>query len=283
MTKEGFFARFLSLLTKTLMEMQHTLSAVRKHWTTLALVTLLAGGVALLFSALQPQDYSSEVKMLIIQKQNFETDTYLAAKSAEKVGSNLSEVLNTSSFFEKVVAEGSVNLTDLEALSAKDRHEAWGEKVSASVVADSGLLVITAYDEDPAVAEKLAVAVASVMTTSSAEYHGGGESIVIKVVDDSVTSAYPVRPNIFVNVAVAMALGFVLSVTAVFLRADVPFRQALVSRKQKRKENAVELPPDMPTYQPAYSVLEPTHVPNLEDTSVLTASTEPITMYDHLA
>lgn len=271
------------------MEMQHTLSAVRKHWTTLALVTLLAGGVALLFSALQPQDYSSEVKMLIIQKQNFETDTYLAAKSAEKVGSNLSEVLNTSSFFEKVVAEGSVDLTELAALSAQDRHDAWGEKVSASVIADSGLMVITAYDEDPAVAEKLAVAVASVMTTAAAEYHGGGESIVIKVVDDPVTSAYPVRPNIFVNVAVAMVLGLVLSTTVLFLRADVPFKQAMNVRKHNRKEKKLVLQPEevpveaeMPPFQPAYSVLEPSRFPNLEDTSILAASTEPITMYDHL-
>lgn len=267
------------------MEMQHTLSAVRKQWTTLALVTLLAGGVALLFSALQPQDYSSEVKMLIIQKQNFETDTYLAAKSAEKVGDNLSGVLNTSSFFEKVVAEGSVNLSELSELSAQDRHEAWGEKVSASVIPDSGLLVITAYDEDPVVAEKLAVAVASVMTTSSSEYHGGGESIVIKVVDEPVTSSYPVRPNIFVNVAVAMALGCVLSTTFVFLRADVPFKQGWAARTHKKKVALRPLQPlqhETPPMQPAYSVLEPSHWPNLDDTSVLAASTEPVTMHDHL-
>lgn len=270
------------------MQMQHTLSAVRKHWTTLALVTLLAGGVALLFSAVQPQDFSSEVKMLIIQKQNFETDTYLAAKSAEKVGDNLSEVLNTSSFFEKVVAEGSVDLSQLEAMSARDRHEAWGEKVSATVIPDSGLLVITAYDEDPAVAEKLAVAVASIMTTSSAEYHGGGESIVIKVVDDPMTSTYPVRPNIFVNVAVAMALGLMLSTLVIFLRSDVPFKPAWSFAQRKRKDKTQltqpeAVPVELPAYQPAYSVIEPSHLPNLEDTSVLISSNEPVTMYDHLA
>lgn len=267
--------------------MQHTLTAVRKHWTTLALVTLLAGGVALLISAFQPQEFSSEVKMLIIQKQNFETDTYLAAKSAEKVGNNLSEILNTSSFFEKVVSEGSVDLTELAALSAQDRHKTWGKKVSASVVPDSGLLVVTAYDENPVIAEQLAIAVANVLTTSSAEYHGGGQSIVVKVVDNPVTSVYPVRPNILVNVAVAMALGLVLSTTVVFLRADVPFKHAWSRHTHAGKKPTLPsefpvTPTELPPFQPAYSVLEPTRLPNLEDTSVLASATEPITMHDHL-
>lgn len=248
------------------MEMQNTFTAVKRHWTTITLVTLLAGGVALLLSALQPQEYSSEVKMLIIQKQNFETDTYLAAKSAEKVGNNLSEVLSTSSFLDKVVAEGSVNLSALMALDTQDRHDAWSEKVSASVIPDSGLLSIMAYDEDPAVAEKLAVAVAFVMTSSANEYHGGGDSIVIKTVDEPITSSYPVRPNILVNVAVAMVLGAVLSVTVVFLRSDVPFKSALKIRQPKS----------------AYSVLQPNQWPQFDQSAVLTSATEPITMYDHL-
>lgn len=268
------------------MELQHTLSAIKQQWTTITLVTLLAGGVALLLSALQPQEYSSEVKMLIIQKQNFETDTYLAAKSAEKVGNNLSEVLSTSSFLDKVVAEGSVDLSALTALDTQERHDAWSDKVSASVIPDSGLLAITAYDEDPAVAEQLVVAVASVMTSSANEYHGGGDSIVIKTVDEPMTSSYPVRPNIFVNVAVAMALGVVLSVTVVFLRSDVPFKSALRIRQRKQKTLSDAEPivpaPAAPVAQPAYSVLQPTQWPQFDQSAVLASATEPITMYDHL-
>lgn len=265
------------------MQIQDTLSAIKQHWTTITLVTLLAGGVALLLSALQPQEYSSEVKMLIIQKQNFETDTYLAAKSAEKVGNNLSEVLSTSSFLDKVVAEGSVDLSTLIALDTQERHDAWSDKVSASVIPDSGLLAITAYDEDPAVAEQLAVAVASVMTNSANEYHGGGDSIVIKTVDESITSSYPVRPNIFVNVAVAMALGVVLSVTVVFLRSDVPFKSVLKIRQRKVKAvTEVEPTASAPAVQPAYSVLQPSQWPEFDQSAVLTSATEPITMHDHL-
>lgn len=279
------------------MEMQNTLNGLKKHWTTIALVTLLAGGLALLISALQPQEYSSEVKMLIIQKQNFETDTYLAAKSAEKVGKNLSEILTTSSFLDKVVAEGSVDLSAVTSLSSREQREVWSEKVTASVVPDSGLLVITAYDQNPATAEALVVAVANVMSASANEYHGGGDSIVIKTVDKPLTSTHPVRPNLFVNVGVALVVGFALVVAYVFFKADVPFKRAIKipTRRQMSVtpsitsvatsapvEQTVAMDLPLPTPAPSYSVLEPSQTPRLEDTSVLSSQTEPVTMHDHL-
>lgn len=270
------------------MEIQSTLLAANKHWTSVVLVTLLAGGVALLVSALQPQEYSSEIKTLIIQKQNFETDTYLAAKSAEKVGNNLAAIMNTSSFFEKVVAENSVDLSDLQAMSAQDRNEAWSKKVTAQVIPDSGLLEITAYDINPQKAQDLATAVAAVMTSSASEYHGGGDSIVIKVVDESITSSYPVRPNILANVAVAMALGFVLSVAGVFLAADVPFRRVLLASKKKRESKSISTQFGVPPLagsaaeQPLYRVIEPTQAPRFEQMDVLSSDSEPVTMYDHI-
>lgn len=261
----------------------------------MALVTLLAGGVALLLSALQPQEYSSQVQALIIQKQNFETDTYLAAKSAEKVGKNLTQVLGTSSFLDKVVQEGSVDISQIYNLPAQERHDAWAEKVVASVVADSGLLVITAYDENPRYAESLVLAVANVMTNSAGEYHGGGDSIIIRVVDAPVTSTYPVQPNIFVNVAVAMVLGVVLSVAYVFLRADVPFKKKILAAKQSVSSVVAEVsqpqvvlaevepvePVVVEPTQPSYTILHPANLPQFE-TNVLMQSSEPVTMYDHL-
>lgn len=170
---------------------------------------------AIVLSLIKPLEYSSTVSVLIIQKINPNLDAYTAARAAEKLGQNLAEIIYTTSFFDKVRSSNfnlDINWPDNE----KARRKLWQDKISARALPDTSILEITAYDTDPTKAEKLAQAVAFILVSEGKEYHGGGEDIVIKNVDSSLTSDFPVRPNLFLNLISGLFFGIFIGVFIVF-------------------------------------------------------------------
>jgi capsular polysaccharide biosynthesis protein len=77
------------------------------------------------------------------------------------------------------------------------------------MIGGTSILEITAYDQNRQEAEKLAQAIVYVLTSEGSEYHGGGEDIIIKPVDTALTSDYPTRPNIILNIIASLFLGII--------------------------------------------------------------------------
>lgn len=163
----------------------------------------------------KPLEYSSTVSVLIIQKINPNLDAYTAARAAEKLGKNLASIIYTTSFFEKVKSS-SFNLNIDWPSTEKEKRKLWQTKITARAIPDTSILEITAYDQDPQKAEKLAQAVAYILVSEGKEYHGGGEDIVIKSVDSSLTSDLPVRPNILLNVVSGLFFGIFVAIFIIF-------------------------------------------------------------------
>ena len=68
------------------------------------LVALLSLGVSLLL----PHYYSAESRVIIISRDRSGIDPYTQAKSAERIGENLAQVMGTTDFYAKVVEETPV-------------------------------------------------------------------------------------------------------------------------------------------------------------------------------
>ncbi len=182
------------------------------------LVALICGAVAGSISRFAfPQEYSSEMQILVIQKYTL-TDSYTASKSAEKISSNLAEVVKTSTFLESVIASKDVDLTDLLLMDEADRRDAWADTLDTAVISNASILKIIAYDENPQHAEQIAEAVAAVLLEKGSEYHGAPDTITLKVVDTALTSTYPTRPNVLLNGAAAAVFGAVCAAVVLFLR-----------------------------------------------------------------
>jgi len=170
---------------------------------------------AIALSLIKPLEYSSKVSVLIIQKINPNLDAYTAARAAEKLSDNLVQIIYTTSFYEKIRST-NFNLGLDWPETEKERRDYWSEKVSAKSIPDTSILEITAYDQNPEQAARLADAVAYVLITNGQEYHGGGEDIVIKKVDSNITSNYPVRPNIILNVISGLFFGIFVGLFIVY-------------------------------------------------------------------
>ncbi len=178
------------------------------------IVLAFLAGVSTLFF---PLEYRADSQVFIISESRYGVDPYTVIKSAERVGENISRVMETSDFYEKVMnQEGfSIDKSRFERLEVLERREKWANTIEGSVVYGTGVLNISTYSNDSEQARQLAGAALSALSTQGWEYVGG--DVTIKVVNEPVVTRYPVRPNILVNMAAGFVIG-VLLMGAIVLR-----------------------------------------------------------------
>ncbi len=187
-------------------------------WPTVLLFASCGMVLAVLLSLTRPLEYSSTTRILITQELGV-VDAYTASRSAERIADDLSSIVYTSTFFDKVMNSGFlIDDTYFPDDDIKERKQ-WEKTISASVSRSSGLLAIKAYHTDVEQAQEIAQAVAFVITTQGWTYTSGG-NITVQVVDDPLNSRYPVRPNIPVNAVSGLFLGAIGGAAYVFIQTD---------------------------------------------------------------
>jgi capsular polysaccharide biosynthesis protein len=214
----------------------------RKKGTIITLVLLFLifglGG-----SLIQGFKYGAESKILVYQKFPAGTDIYSINRSNEYLSSVLAEVVKSDSFYGEVLQSG-FNINEEyfnEEKNNKDILKKWGETAFARPAIDSGMINLSVFHPDRGEAEKIARAVNFVLVTKNQNYHGGGENVVLKVIDKPAVSDWPVRPNLPVNLSLAFIIGLVLALTYIYLfpeeKYDLSFWPAYRSGRPKRKTN----------------------------------------------
>lgn len=167
--------------------------------------------ISFLASLFFPQQYSAETQVLIISRDRGGVDPYTQAKSAERIGENLAQVMLTTDFYNKVLTAGNTNFDKSvwQNLNERDQRKKWVEDVQAQMSYGSSLLNIKAYSRTPDDAKALAQAVTDTVATRGWEYVGG--DVAIKVVNNPLVSRWPTRPNYPMNAAAGFAVGMILS------------------------------------------------------------------------
>jgi len=180
---------------------------IRKRWKLLIFSGILVALFSLLVTSAFPLKYRADAQVLIISKSRYGVDPYTVIKSAERVGENISQVMKTNDFFEKVMMQSnySIDKDVFESLTEKKKRKLWQETVNTSVVYGTGVLNINVYHKDQDQAKQLAGAVSSALVTRGWEYVGG--DVTIKVVNDAVVTKWPVKPNMVVNAVLGFLLG----------------------------------------------------------------------------
>jgi capsular polysaccharide biosynthesis protein len=150
------------------------------------------------------------MRLLIIQQSGVNLDPYTAIRSAETIADNLSQVIYTSVFFDKVTAAGfNIDKTYFDANEATQRQQ-WTRMVSTQVTHNSGFLQVTVYHKNKDQASEIARAIAFVLTTDGNSFIGGHD-LTIRLVDTPLQSRFPVRPNVPLNAFLGAVIGVVLS------------------------------------------------------------------------
>lgn len=186
------------------------LSVLQQHLKLLVvwgvLVALLAGGVSFLF----PMQYSAVSQVLIISRDRSGVDPYTQAKAAERIGEDLSEVIKTTDFFNKVMISTATFNKDLwKTYTERDQRKQWQRDVKPEVVYGTSLIRLTTYASTQDEAKNFCNAVVQTLTSRGWEYVGG--DVVFKQVDDPLVSKFPSRPNFAANALAGFVVGAALS------------------------------------------------------------------------
>lgn len=169
--------------------------------------------LTILFSFLRPLEYSSTARFLVVQKVQ-PADAYSAIKAVETITDNLSEVVHTTSFFDRVLATDIRIRKNYFSRTEAKRRKQWNRMVSSRTARGSGFLTVTVYHPDKREAHNITNAISQVLITQGWEYVNA--DIQIKIVDPAIESRFPARPNIPGNAVAGLVLGAIIGAVVVF-------------------------------------------------------------------
>jgi capsular polysaccharide biosynthesis protein len=251
----------IQIIKPTIMQNISYSKSIQKNWEIVALITGIAVVATLVIAVVSPFQYQATSKVLIIQNQLANLDAYTSTKSAEKIGQNLSEVVSSTTFYNEVIKANPRVAMEFSSDEVQRRKE-WKKDVEASIVPETGILEISAYNTDKRISAEMAQTVTAVLISKGREYHGGGDTVTMQIIDDVYVGKYPVRPNLPLNLAFALVLGLVAGSVFVVLQEA---REAK-NRYQQKNIFEVTVPEDIaePTreikglsFQPMTRELEP--------------------------
>lgn len=189
-----------------------------RGWSTIVLFAILGLVLAVVLSFLRPLEYSSTIRLLIIQNVGV-VDAYTAARSSERIADDLSTITYTTSFYNKVMDAGfGIDESYFPEDDYKQRKK-WNKTISTTVARGTGLLTIKAFHRDIEQAELIAHAIAFVLTNEGWTYTSGG-NITVRLVDEPLNSRWPARPNLPANGFSGLVLGGLLGLAYVFAQTE---------------------------------------------------------------
>lgn len=177
---------------------------MNKSLITIILFAIVGGLLSATLSFLRPLEYSSRVRLLVIQRGNVPGDAYNAIKSTEGISESLSEIMTTSSFLQKVLAQDTVDRRTFRG-DDRQKRKKWLKTIQPSVVRGTGFIDVVAYHTDPSQATEITKAVSGILISEGWQFVS--TPIEVKMVDAPLESRFPVRPNFFTNAFVGLLLG----------------------------------------------------------------------------
>lgn len=183
---------------------------LKREWRTIFFITGGALALSLIFSLIQPFQYSAKTRMLVIPSGSG-LDAYSALNSAEAIGENITQVIYTTSFFDKVIQNNS-NIQNIWSTDENKKRKQWEKMIKTEVLYGTGMIDVTAYHKDKAQATMLASTIAEVLSEEGRNYFGI-PGLQIIMVSSPLLSKYPVKPNILLNVFMGLLLGLLGGIT----------------------------------------------------------------------
>ncbi|MCR4278398.1 MAG: hypothetical protein NUV81_00650 [bacterium] len=179
-----------------------------RSWRYVTLVTLAGVVLAVGFSLLQPLKYSSTVRLLITQTNVTGVDPYTAVKSTERIAQNLGQVILTTSFYNAVVADTSVDKSYFPEDEIK-RRTLWQNTIETQVSAGTGVMSVIAYHTSREQATNIAIRVAQEIANQAPNYFG--YAVRVQIIDDPLPSQFFAKPDFMRNGLFGAVLGFLAS------------------------------------------------------------------------
>ncbi|MFH1427342.1 MAG: hypothetical protein ABIG60_02330 [Patescibacteria group bacterium] len=217
------------------MQFSEYLNLIEKKSQSIISIIIIFLIVGVIITFVQPIQFGAESKLLIVQSFPLGTDPYAVSRSNEQLSNVLAKVVSSNSFYNDVINSG-YNINQAYFSNSKNEIKEmnkWRQTVSVKALNDSGIIAVNVYHTDKGQLEQISKAVNYVMQTKHKNYHGAGDNVVVKVIDKPIISVYPVKPNIMLNLILALLLGLVTSLIYIYLLPEDKYSIRLWPKRNK--------------------------------------------------
>lgn len=209
------------------------MNIIRQKRQTLISIFLIFMVIGLVLFLSQDFKYGAKSKILIIQEGAEKVDPFSVSRSVEYLSDLLSKVVYSYSFYESVM-NSDFNIDEQYfGETSNKKMKVWKETVSAKSLDDSGIISINVYHKDPYQAKQIALAINHVLINSHQNYHGLGSSVKINVIDQPVSSSYPIKPNLLYTLVIIIAVSLFFGLTYIYLFPEQKYDIHLFGKKHK--------------------------------------------------
>lgn len=170
-----------------------------------------------------PRQYSSTMRLLVVQANVAGLDPYTAVKSTEQIAGNVRELVYTSLVANRVLGETSGFTASYFSDDEYSRRKEWQKSVEVGVVPGTGILSVTAFHPNRDQARLLVEGVAKQMIEQTPNF---GYNAQARVIDTPLPSRWFARPNVVKNTALGAAIGGIMALISLFLKDEAPRRRS---------------------------------------------------------
>ena len=217
------------------MSIQEYFSLLRNRKQTVLNFIIIFMALLIAVSFLQSFKYRASSKLIVLQKYESGFDPYNIARSADYLSGILARVVTSESFMDEVLMSNiSIDRSYFPHDSEK-RLKKWEKTVSAVSVKDFGMIELTVYHPDKRQAQTIAETADYVLKTKHRLYHGNGTAASVEIISEPIVSGWPVKPNLPLNVALAVFGGMTAGLVFVYYFPEVELN--LRRDKNKKSDN----------------------------------------------
>lgn len=206
---------------------------INKNWNIIGLIILAVLIITSLFTFSQPLKYRSTSKLIVVQEYSGVIDPYSASKSTRYLSDILSQVISTTSFFDQVLGAGFNVDKNKYGTDPQQVKKNWEKTTDVNVLGDTGIMQINTYSADKNQAEQINRAIVYTLKSKHSLYHGGGESVSIRTIEDPINTKWPVRPNIALNYSFGLLLGIFLALGLIYIS---PYEKVVLWKRKPKHE-----------------------------------------------
>jgi capsular polysaccharide biosynthesis protein len=202
------------------MEISEFIELIKRKKQTVIAVIFLFLLFGTFFALAAPKKYTSKSKLLVVQSVSKEFDLYSVSKSNSYLSNVLANVVKSNSFYAQTLNSG-FDIDKAYFNGDTDKQvKIWFKTISSNTVEDSGIINISVNHTSQYQADQIAKAVIETLKKNHSQYHGAGEMVQIKTIDQPYTSKYPVQPNLFIGYILSLVFGIMSALTFIYIFPD---------------------------------------------------------------
>ena len=219
------------------MELINFIQLIKRKKQTIFSATILFFLISALLTFVQPFKYASEARLLVVQNAPQGVDPYQVNKANEYVADVLAQVISTNSFFNEVInSDFNINKTYFPEDPLRQLKK-WKKTIRANSSNTGGMISISVLHSDKYQSNQIIEAINSIIQSKHTAYHGSGDQVSIKIMDQPFTSTFPVNPNIPLNLALGIVFGLIFSLTYIFLFPEEVYNLKFFPKRKTKKVN----------------------------------------------